>query len=1354
MTCNGMAAGVSVILQSSGWMALGLVSTTGAFSLIPGADSPNGAATLIVGGVFSLTGGKAFTVTGTNAITAGAVTCSAQLLGPNTLSTSIFSGVLTANTGCAVIVNANFQCSTVTLNADSTIMSTSGSVRTFSVYGSHKLTVGNANNASPGFNDCVLSGLHIAYGSFSAQGTMQINGPLTSGTASASLSTTSATYDIIAYSITAGGPLSLFSSGKVQIGNGGVGSVTGTSGALIYLSAGASSGNTIYNFNFGLPTPSSTFPLQITGVFSVTQGDVTVESFSIAANTAGGSFSMPGSLHSYGTCTTAGTNMPSIIAGYGVVCDGGVPLTLASLYISASNAPVVLGVVNGGTTYSLNLQALTNSPNAATSINVKTFSLSGFITVATSVTTSTSCYLNDGSLTTVGNMLCASTTIVATNGVLKTQGPFGVMSLGALTGIGGSAVVSLVVGGSGGFAPTTGATTGLTALSVSRVIPDLTGPPLVFAFGGSLTLSGGITVGLGVQLSVPGNTGGAGPCRVLNGSSLVTTSGWLQCSSLTYYGNSTVQSAGTLSLGVVSGPMYANTRLTIIAGSGSLPAASSITVGALTLSGRIYIGGNVLISPGSLITTGSVSEMYVTSISATVNVAGGVILNCLGTSVIQGYDVLRLGTSIVSGTAPGASGAVHLALSTFSYGTPVVSGIIDVTTLIIESYSLPSGSITVGAVRATNLLLEGDGSMYVYATDTFNITGLCTFQPGAKVIARGPMSRVSCALGIVPSMTSGAVGGLEADSGAVFPIVIGGPGIRFGTNAFRIALTPPAAVVLINGTLTAGNLYIDTPLPAVGETVDPNLYGPGAVPIFVTGNVAISTNVVIRGVLNATGAITIGSDCQPTGHYLLRANSITTPHVTLDGPWMAWFVADTTVKLGNVGSSPGNGHLMLTAPVATPGLTISNLFASNSTLTIRGGAPVTLNNAIFAYSLGRVYLRDGATLVYTPASPLLIGDPTNAGILSGSGSGTNTLRTTQTGVIDVRRLLVASGSSLTVDILPSASQSASGGSRLNVTFSTTLSGSGAELVLSGANLTLCGSASLSGAIRFVTSSSLARTVQLRGTLPTSMTVPDALTFDAGSGGGALTVSGTPLVMAANAVVTLMGPGSTFSSDVFLAANGGAAPASVQLSTDVTFVSGAAMGGVGVIPASVGVSTLALLQSVVIPTLVLTGGSTAVFTVTNAAGAVGPVTLSVTSALTIDGGASVAVWGSAMTLDVTGATVSGSATSSTLRMGGGATVRFTNTTGTCGFGLVCTDTTSLNTNSLQFVNSRTPLTLLGGLTASAPLVLSATGLAGPTFSAGSVLVSVALDVLGPVAFTPLSSSPLTVNVTAPNGSTLR
>ena len=440
---------------------------------------------------------------------------------------------------------------------------------------------------------------------------------------------------------------------------------------------------------------------------------------------------------------------------------------------------------------------------------------------------------------------------------------------------------------------------------------------LVASLSGTGTVIDGANT---IQLTAPvdnfsGSISGFGGLAISGGTETLTGSN-------SYTGTTTI-SAGTLFLSG-NGSLSAATAVAV---SGvfdiSAVAGGSATIGSLSGSGTVSLGGNTLnIANGS------------TSFSGTISGAGGLSVSG-GTQIISGLNSYTGGTIITSGT---------LQLGNGGTAGSIVGGISDMGTLAFD-YSAPTlfnGTITgLGQVNQA-----GVGTTILTATNSYTggtIVSVGTLQIGnggtAGAIAGGVVDNATLAFDHSDSVI---FGGVISGSGAVTQIGSGNLTLT-GINTYTGSTTIGSGGVLTlggGGSIASSSSVADNGLLDISTATAPQISSLAGTGIVTLGtNTLVLTNAAdqFSGVVSGAGGLTVTG-----GSQILSGSSSYTGTTRVAGGSLVVngsITPSSGVAIGAGGTLSGTG--------TTSAVTVN----SGGTLAPGAGGAGTLNvngNVVFA----------------------------------------------------------------------------------------------------------------------------------------------------------------------------------------------------------------------------------------------------------------------------------------------------------------------------------------------------------------------------------------------------------------------
>jgi autotransporter-associated beta strand protein len=593
---------------------------------------------------------------------------------------------------------------------------------------------------------------------------------------------------------------------------------------------------------------------------------------------------------------------------------------------------------------------------------------------------------------TAGNVIV--TALVGTSGSLATQGD--------------AVFVTDTIGGN--FTATTGNANPSGAITLTTAT-------------GALTINGATSTGNSNAITLNGNGG-----VVVNATLGNATAGAIGITGALSGAGNIVTGAGALTVtqttnssysGVISGSQNvtkAGTGNLTLAGNNTFTGATAVTAGTLTVNGQLNGTSGVNVSGGAFLagSSGAITSAATTTITGTLTPGNGA-----GSAGVLNTGNLAFGGGTYAVTLNGVAAA------STAYDQVNVTGTVDLTNSTLALESLTAANLNAGVPL---LIIKNDGVDPVVSTFAGQVEG--------STIALGGVNFTVSYLGgdgndVTLTRQSGTTFTVDPSFNASTP--------GFGTTAFATigsaiatATAAPDAVISVNAGTYNEAVVIDRQL-----TLSIN----GAVNI---GSLADTvTNAAV--VLNTGATLTTGSD-----------NSSTAFGSVIAGPGSLVKTGSGAFTLNNASNSYTGGTTVSTGRLvggSAGAIPNNNTFASDTTVTVSGGATLALNgNSVRIGTLsGAGNVENGAA---TPGT-LLLGGSNGTFAFSGllrDGTGGGALNVTKigTGVVSLgdaansyTGVTTVSGGILAVDTL------ASGGAISDIGASTNAAG---NLVLAGGTL--------------------------------------------------------------------------------------------------------------------------------------------------------------------------------------------------------------------------------------------------------------------------------------------------------------
>ncbi|WP_204561551.1 autotransporter-associated beta strand repeat-containing protein, partial [Azospirillum palustre] len=797
---------------------------------------------------------------------------------------------------------------------------------------------------------------------------------------------------------------------------------------------------------------------------------------------------------------------------------------------------------------------------------------------------------------------------------------------------------------------------------------------------GSLTIAGStITVSTGTVLTLSNGSGDTlTVSSKISGSGAVTKTGagTATLSGGNDYSGATTIGAGTLT---VSGGIGDSSAVTVASGA-TLELTGSETIGSLTGSGAVTLGGNTLTTGGDNTST---SFDGVVSGTGGLSKAGSGTLTLTGTNSYTGTTTVgagtlelnsSAGTALADGSAVTVTSGATLKLSAATETIGTLTGVSGATlalggnalTVKQSTNGTFSGAIT--GTSSGSLILNADADSRSLTLDgTANSTGFAggiTVTKGWLVATsdsnlgagtltlNGGTLRLSGAVGTIDNAIAvGSSGGSisVAPSGSVtLSGAISGSGTLTKTASGNLALSGDnssfsGAFAINAGTVTVSNAN------ALGSTAGGTTVADGAA-LSLSGGITIAENLTLSGTGVSSGGALVSASGTNTVSGTVTLNTDTTVTTTSD------LTLSGVISGSNGLTKAGSGTLTLSGSNTYTGATTvsagtlalnsstGTALADGSAVTVASGATLTLSSA--SETIGTLSGVSGSTLAIG-ANALTVSQGsagTFSGVITGSGSliktgnfnlslGGTTNRANFSGTITIDgagQLVVGSA-----DALGSGDVTLTNGGELRLSGNITVpnnivvgTGGGSIAALSGNSSVISGTISGSGA--------LAKTAG--GTL--------TLSGDNSGFTGSMSVNvGILIVSNANALGSTAG-GTTVASGAALSLSGG-----ITIAENLT-LSGTGVSAGGALISASGTNTVSGTVALAANTTVTTTSDLALSGVVSGAYALtksgtGSLTLSgsntYTGATTISTGTLVAGHNNALGTTAGGTTVASGAT---------------------------------------------------------------------------------------------------------------
>ncbi len=943
---GGGATGGSVTLGSATLTAGGNNTATTYTGVISG----TGGLTKTGTGVMTLSGSNAYT--GATTINAGALTLGAANRIADTSTLTVASGATFNLNNFSETVGSIAGAGNITLGS---AILTAGGDNTSTTYSG--IANGTGGLIKTGTGMLTLSGANTYTGLTTVSaGTLKYgaNNALSSG----ALTVSGGTFDVGTFADTIGavtltsgnitgttgvltGTSYAMQSGTVSVILGGAGVLTKTTAGTVTLS-GANTYTGATNINAGT--------LQLAGGAAIADTSAVT-----LANVAGATLDLNNTNETIGSLAGGGATGGNVTLGTATLTAGG--------NNTATTYSGVVGGTGGLTKAGTGVMTLggVNTYSGATTINAGTLALNATSTIATS-----SGVANAGNFT-----IAAAKTIDSMTGA-------GTAALGGILTIGDASNTSStytgIASGTGGIN-----TAGTGTLSL----------------GGINTYTGATTIGAGSTLALNAAGTIAASSGVANAGNF-TIAGAKTIDSMTGIGT-TALGANILTIGDASNT--SSTYSGVISGTGGITKAGT---GTLTLSGANAYSGATTISAGILSANTLANGGAASSIGASTNAAGNLVLGggtlqyTGGTlSTDRNYTLtagttssINVSTAATNLTMSGASTATTGALTKLGGGTLTLGGVNTYT----GATTISAGTLALnatGTIAASSGVANGSNFTIAAAKTIDSMTGAGTTGLGANTLTIGDASNTSSAYNGVISGTGGIIKtgtGTLTLSGA--NSYTGATTISAGTlsaaNANALGGTGTGTTVTSGATLNVNNVTLAAEaltLNGTGVGAAGALTGTGTAVVAGTvtnasassmGTTSTASTLTLNGVVTAATNLGIVGTGDITASN--AANNFST--VNINGAKNVSLRDTNAITLGN-GASNLTGNLTVQAG---GNITVANNIATT-------GGNITLAGSNFINTAGASALSaSGRWLVYS-ATP---GSDTFGGLLSGNQAIWNT----------------------------------------------------------------------------------------------------------------------------------------------------------------------------------------------------------------------------------------------------------------------------------------------------------------------------------------------------------------------------
>ena len=622
---------------------------------------------------------------------------------------------------------------------------------------------------------------------------------------------------------------------------------------------------------------------------------------------------------------------------------------------------------DGGTI--TNTGTLAKISGTGTNTLAVTFNNTGVVAVVSGTIALTAGGTLGGTLSGAGDLLAASTVVIASGGLAGT-GTLGLGATGELNQNSNVTVAANILATGGGFASsgvltTTGTTT---IIDGGQGVTDLKVDGGTWANGGTVIDAGQISL-------FPAGFSGSGSSAYIANRGVFTfttdDSGVAAGTGSGSFTNSgTLAKSGGAGVSTIVVPLLDTGLITVA--SGSIDAVGGGTLGG-TLSGAGTLGLGGGFTTKGVAGGGHIALMSASSLTgtATGTIACSLLVEGGGTLAVSSAVILTQSGALTLGDAAGASGVT-------GPGTLVTTGV----TSIFDNGGNPEAIANGGIVWKNAGTINEAGVLYFSYPGT---GGATLANTGTLNLTTSDSSIILADSSVVNTITSS---GLLEKTGAT------------GTSTISVATTSTGAIAVTTGTLALTG----------GGGVTGSLTGPGQLDlgggtfnsagISGAGNLAINGGAVLTETANGTFTVATLID---GGGTLTAANAV------------------TLTETGNLtlGDTSGVGTLSGPGTITTTGTTAIGDNAGNPQAVLSGG--LTWNNSGTITDAGLVYFSypgtGGATLANTGTLNLTTSDSnivvadssvvntiTSAGLLEktgGTGVSTISVATTSTGAIAV-----------------------------------------------------------------------------------------------------------------------------------------------------------------------------------------------------------------------------------------------------------------------------------------------------------------------------------------------------------------